>query len=194
LLLASSNVGKLREFQAFAGPLAQRIELGLLKAYSSLPEFEESHPTFGENAVGKAIHYSRDCAELVMADDSGLVVPALHGAPGVQSARYAGPNATDADRNAKLLAEMRALNGEQRCARYVCVLALARQGQVRGVFSAAADGVILDKPSGAGGFGYDPIFFCMALGKTYAEISQQEKNQHSHRGKAFRKLLDFLML
>ncbi len=128
----------------------------------------------------------------MIADDSGLVVPALGGAPGVHSARYAGPGASDADRIRKLLGEMRGMQGESRRAYFVCVIALAKAGDVLGLFSASAEGEILDAPRGDHGFGYDPVFFFPAMGKSYAELSREEKNLHSHRGKAFQKALEFL--
>jgi XTP/dITP diphosphohydrolase len=193
LFVATSNPGKLREYRALAEAAGASVELAFLPNFVSLPVFEEIWPTFVENAAGKALHYSR-CAEgTVIADDSGLVVPALGGAPGVQSARYAGPGASDADRIQKLLGEMRGKKGEDRRARFVCVVAVAEAGNMRGLFSASAEGILLDRPRGRDGFGYDPIFFFPSLGKTYAEISREEKNQHSHRGKAFRKTLDFLL-
>jgi XTP/dITP diphosphohydrolase len=130
----------------------------------------------------------------VIADDSGLVIPALGGAPGVQSARYAGPNASDADRIRKLLGEMQGKKGEDRQARFVCVVAVAQDGKMCGLFSASAEGLLLEEPRGHDGFGYDPIFYFPALGKTYAEISREEKNLYSHRGKAFRKALDFMLV
>lgn len=193
LLVASSNAGKLREYRALAEPAGASVELAFLPNFDSLRVFEEIWPTFAENAAGKALHYSRFAEGLVIADDSGLVVPALGGAPGVQSARYAGPGASDADRIRKLLGEMRGKNGAERQARFVCVVAVAESGNVRGLFSASAEGMLLDEPRGYDGFGYDPIFFSPSLGKTYAEISREEKNLHSHRGKAFRKALDFLL-
>lgn len=198
LLVASSNPGKLREYQALAGPAgaapaSQRIDLACIPNFDSLPLFEEIWPTFAENAAGKALHYSRLAEGIVIADDSGLVVPALGGAPGVLSARYAGPGATDMDRIHKLLSELRGKKGDYRQARFVCVVAVAESGNMRGLFSAAAEGIILEEPSGQGGFGYDPVFFFPALGKTYAEISREEKNSYSHRGKAFHKALDFLL-
>jgi XTP/dITP diphosphohydrolase len=193
LLVASSNEGKLREYHVLAASAGASVELVLLPNFDTLPKFDEAADTFAENAVGKALHYGRFSEGLVITDDSGLVVPALGGAPGVHSARYAGPGASDADRIRKLLEEMRGKNGEDRRARFVCVIALADRGEARGVFSASAEGELLDAPRGADGFGYDPIFFFPALGKTFAEISREEKNQHSHRGKAFRKALDFLV-
>ena len=165
----------------------------MIPNFDALPKFDEVAETFAENAVGKALHYSRLSEGLVIADDSGLVVPALGGAPGVHSARYAGPGASDADRIRKLLDAMRGKKGEERRARFVCVLALAERGEPRGVFSASAEGELLDAPRGESGFGYDPIFFFLDLKKTFAEITSEEKNQHSHRGKAFRKALDFLV-
>jgi XTP/dITP diphosphohydrolase len=193
LVVASSNEGKLREYRALAASAGTSVELALIPNFDALPKFDEAANTFAENAIGKALHSSRFSEGFVIADDSGLVVPALGGAPGVHSARYAGPGASDADRIRKLLEEMHGKNGEDRRARFVCVITLAERGNVRGVFSASAEGELLDAPRGAGGFGYDPIFFFPAFGKTYAEISREEKNQHSHRGKAFRKALEFLV-
>ncbi len=192
LLLASSNPGKLREYRALAGGEAAAPELELLPGLDRLPRFEESAPTFAENAAGKALHYSRFAELPVIADDSGLVVPALGGAPGVNSARYAGANASDAERVEKLLEELRSKAVRDRRARFVCVLALAERGSLRAVFSDFAAGELLEASRGEQGFGYDPIFFFPALGKSYAEISREEKNLHSHRGKAFRKLLAYL--
>ena len=190
LLLASSNPGKLREYQVLAEGSA--VELALLPGFDRLPRFDESAPTLAENALGKALHYSRFAELSVIADDSGLVVPALGGAPGVHSARYGGPQASDDDRIQKLLAELRSKGVTERCARFVCVLALALQGQVLAVFSDFVAGELLEAPRGSEGFGYDPIFFFPTLGRSFAELTREEKNQHSHRGKAFRKLLAFL--
>lgn len=193
LLVASSNQGKLREYRALAEPAGASVELDFLPNFDSLPEFEEIWPTFAENSAGKALHYSRFADGLVIADDSGIVVPALGGAPGVRSARYAGPDASDADRNRKLLSEMRGKRGADRSARFVCVVAVAESGNVRGLFSASAEGILLEEPRGSEGFGYDPIFYFPVLGKTFAEISRAEKNKYSHRGKAFAKTLDFFL-
>lgn len=194
LLLATSNPGKLREYQALATgePHGRAIELAVVPGFERLPRFDESAPTFAENAAGKALHYSRFAELPVVADDSGLVVPALGGAPGVQSARYAGPGASDADRVRKLLEELRNKGVSDPRARFVCVMALAERGRVLAVFSDSASGELLDTPRGTQGFGYDPIFFFPTLGKSFAEISREEKNLYSHRGKAFRKLLEFL--
>jgi XTP/dITP diphosphohydrolase len=188
--VASSNPGKLREYQALAAGHA--IELQLFPDFDSLPAFEEIYPTFAENAAGKALHYSRHTSLPVIADDSGLVVPALSGAPGPKSARYAGPNASDSERVKKLLEELRGKSGDARRARFVCVQALAEAGKITAVFSDFVEGVLLDTPRGSGGFGYDPLFLYEPLGKTFAEIPREQKNQFSHRGKSFRKLMAFL--
>jgi XTP/dITP diphosphohydrolase len=193
LFVASSNQGKLREYRALAQPAGASVELAFIPNFDALPVFEEIWPTFAENAAGKALHYSRFAPGVMIADDSGLVVPALGGAPGVHSARYAGPDASDADRIRKLLGEMRGKNGEERQARFVCVVAAAESGRMRGLFSSSAEGILLEEPRGEDGFGYDPIFYFPALGKTYAEISREEKNLYSHRGKAFHKALEFLL-
>jgi XTP/dITP diphosphohydrolase len=193
LYVASSNPGKLRKYRALAEPAGASVDLAFIPIFDSLAVYEEIWPTFAENAAGKALHFSQFAEGVVIADDSGLVVPALGGAPGVLSARYAGPGASDAERLQKLLGEMRGKKGEDRRARFVCVAAVAESGKMRGLFSASAEGILLDEPRGHDGFGYDPIFFFPALGKTYAEISREEKNLHSHRGKAFRKAIDFLL-
>jgi XTP/dITP diphosphohydrolase len=191
LLLASANPGKLAEFQALgaAEPAARGIEFALLPGLASLPRFEESAPTFAENAAGKALHYSRFANQLVLADDSGLVVPALGGAPGVHSARYAGEGASDAEKVRKLQHEMREKTGDARAARFVCVLAVAQRGRILAVVSDLVFGVLLTAPRGEGGFGYDPVFYVPELKRTLAELSREEKNRLSHRGKAFRRLL-----
>ena len=193
LYVASSNPGKLREYRALAEPVGTSVDLSFVPILDSIAVFEEIWPTIAENAAGKALHFSRFAEGIVIADDSGLVVPALGGAPGVLSARYAGPEASDAERVQKVLGEMRGKKGEDRRARFVCVVAVAESGKVLGLFSASAEGILLEEPRGHDGFGYDPIFFFPALGKTYAEISRDEKNLHSHRGKAFRKAIEFLL-
>ena len=190
VLLASSNPGKLREYRVLAGD--SPIELALLPNFNEVPPFEETAPTFAENSAGKALHYSRFAMGIVLADDSGLVVPALGGAPGVFSARYAGPGASDSARVQKLLREMSALNGDDRKARFVCATTLAHNGRAVAVLSDSAEGLIAKTPQGSGGFGYDPVFFFPQLGRTYAEITREEKNQYSHRGRAFRKAIAFL--
>jgi XTP/dITP diphosphohydrolase len=191
LFLASSNPGKLAEYRALAAASAASfpVELALLPDFDALPAFGENAPTFAENAAGKALHYSRHRDGLVFADDSGLVVPALGGAPGVHSARYAGPLATNSQKIEKVLGEMRGKTGAERHAFFVCAIALAERGRARAIVTDRVDGEILEAPRGTGGFGYDPVFYFPALEKTFAEIPAEEKNQRSHRGKAFRRLL-----
>jgi XTP/dITP diphosphohydrolase len=191
LFLASSNPGKLREYRELAGE--SPVQMDLLPGFSGFPAFDENAPTFAENSAGKALHYSQFTPEMVVADDSGLVVPALGGAPGIHSARYAGPGASDADRVQKLLREMQGKEGDDRRARFVCVVTLARAGRAIAITSDYVEGTLTHEPRGAQGFGYDPIFFCRALGHTFAEASQSEKNNYSHRGRAFRKALSRLL-
>lgn len=188
--LASSNEGKLREFRHMAAN--SRMQFDLLPNFRELPAFEESAPTFSENSAGKALHYSGFTDEMVLADDSGLVVPALGGAPGVHSARYAGANTTDADRVQKLLQAMREFSGDERDAHFVCVISLAWRGRVVAVLSDCVYGSLTQEPQGKDGFGYDPIFFSPELGRTFAEASGDDKNRLSHRGKTFRKALALL--
>jgi XTP/dITP diphosphohydrolase len=191
LFLASSNRGKAEEFRVLADASSgePRVEIALLPGFDSLPPFEENAPTFAENAAGKALHYSRLVDGLVFADDSGLVVPALGGAPGVHSARYAGDGASNAERIAKLLGEMRGKSCGERAAYFVCAIALAQAGRALAIVTDRVDGEILEAPRGSGGFGYDPVFYFPALKQTFAEMTAEAKNKFSHRGKAFRKLL-----
>jgi XTP/dITP diphosphohydrolase len=198
IYFASSNSGKLAEFRALAESAAAdsasstALLVEMLPRFDTFPPFKENAPTFGENALGKVLYYSQLSDGIVLADDSGLVVPALGGAPGVHSARYAGPDATSADRINKLLEELGGTPRQERAAHFCCVIAVVRRGLPIAVISNRADGEILESPRGTGGFGYDPIFYLPELDKTFAELTPQEKNLHSHRGKAFRRLLSFL--
>src|SRR3989304_655218 len=151
IYLASSNPGKLRELAALAEE--QEIELALLPDYERLPPAREDDASFALNALEKALHYSQLTGELVVADDSGLVVDARGGRPGVYSARYAGPNATDEDNNRKLVEELRGLPPEKRSARYVCVLALAQRNRILALISDSCEGRLLEAPRGPGGLG-----------------------------------------
>jgi len=199
LFLASANSGKLREFRAAAA--ARGIALEPAPGIDTLPPCVEDGATFEANARRKALHYSAYVDGPVFADDSGICVDALGGAPGSHSARWAGPDADDKANNQKLLAELRLLEADKgtarpaptsRAAHYVCVIVLAESGQIRTVVEGRVDGLIVDTPRGAGGFGYDPYFFYPPLGKTFAELTPEEKFAVSHRGEAFRKLLDWL--
>lgn len=188
LFCATSNAGKLAEFQA-AAPPALRI------AAAGPFDCPETGDSFEENASQKALCYARHMTELVFADDSGLEVGLLGGAPGIHSARYAGPHATDQQNRARLLDDLRRAGagpGSRPRARFVCVLALARAGRLLSTFRGSADGEILEAPRGDGGFGYDPLFFFPPLQATFAEIDNHRKFACSHRGNAFRSLLAWL--
>jgi XTP/dITP diphosphohydrolase len=197
ILIATSNPGKLRDFAGAAAP--RGIELASVTNFASLPTVVEDGLTFEENARKKAEEYSRHAAgEIVVADDSGLEVDALHGAPGVHSARYAADqphvaneNTDDDANNARLLRELRKVPSDKRTGRFVCVLTAARDGQSLATFRGEAEGVILDNPRGTNGFGYDPLFYFPQIQKTFAELSAEEKARYSHRGAAFRKLLEW---
>jgi XTP/dITP diphosphohydrolase len=185
---ATGNAGKLREFQLAAGTAG--IEIALVPGFREIPPCVEDGATFAENAAKKALHYAAHAPGLVFADDSGLVVDALDGAPGVYSARFAGPEAADEANNRLLLEKLR---GEtNRAARFICVIALAGGGLVRGLYTASVEGVIIGEPRGAGGFGYDPLFFYPPYGCTFGEASEQQKLRVSHRGQAFRQMLESL--
>jgi XTP/dITP diphosphohydrolase len=196
LYFASSNPGKLAEYRALADAAvpesAISVDVELLPRFASLPAFEEDAPTFGENALGKALYYSQLTDDILFADDSGLVVPSLGGDPGVHSARYAGPDATNQQRISKLLQELSGKSAAARAAYFCSVIAVAKKGRPVAIVSNRADGRILESSRGNGGFGYDPIFYFPPLGKTFAELSREEKNRHSHRGKAFRRVLALL--
>jgi XTP/dITP diphosphohydrolase len=196
IYVATSNPGKLRDFKAAASPF--RIAIEPVPNFNSLPSVTEDAPTFEGNAQKKAEFYSlHSHGEPVLADDSGLEVDALNGLPGVISARYAAgpghPNATDTDNNAKLLHDLDHVLAGQRSARFVCTIALAENGRTLSTFRGEAPGFILREPRGTGGFGYDPLFFFPSLNKTFAELTPEEKSQVSHRGQAFRKLLQWVL-
>lgn len=187
---ATGNAGKLAEFRMAAAALGrQDIEILPLDGLKNLPGCEENGATFEENAVKKALHYSAFCEEMLFADDSGLEVDALGGAPGVRSARFS-PEGTD-EANNRLLLEKLAGAADRR-ARFVCVIALARQGRLLATFRGSAEGVILQAPAGTRGFGYDPLFYYPPLGRTFAELDEETKMRVSHRGAALRQLFDYL--
>lgn len=197
VLIATSNPGKLRDF---AGAAARHgITVGGIPGFSSLPPVVEDGLTFEVNARKKAEEYSRALpGELVLADDSGLEVDALGGAPGVHSARYAADqphsaesNSDDEANNARVLRELISVPPQKRGARFVCVIAAARDGQTLATFRGAAEGIILQAPRGTNGFGYDPLFYFPQVGKTFAELSTEEKARSSHRGAAFRAFLEW---
>ncbi len=187
LRCATTNRGKLAEFNLAAASAG--IGILPLDNLKSLPECVEDGRTFEENAIKKALYYSAWTDDALIADDSGLEVDALGGEPGVRSARYS-PQGTDAANNALLLENLR---GEAiRTARFVCVIALARRGELIAVFHGEVDGRILDAPRGVAGFGYDPLFFYEPFGLTFGEASEESKLAVSHRGRAFERLLAYL--
>ena len=183
LYCATTNAGKLREFRAGA---PERLCIEPLPAIRDVPVPEETGSTFEENAVQKALHYGAYTAGWLIAEDSGLEVEALGGAPGVWSARYAGPGATDEDNNRKLASELG--SAENRRARYVCAIALVHAGNVEGVFRGAVEGEIAREPRGSNGFGYDPWFFYPPFGCTFGEATQERKLAVSHRAAALAEL------
>jgi XTP/dITP diphosphohydrolase len=186
LLLASRNSHKAREFAEILGP---EFAVSDLSTEPEAPSVEETGSTFAENAILKAVATSKWSDGLVVADDSGLEVDALAGAPGVYSARYAGPGATDTENVARLLSELRACPGQSAItARFRCVLALARRGEVRETFDGVVEGTIVDPPRGFGGFGYDPVFQPIGLTQTFGELPPEQKNRRSHRAQAIRLL------
>jgi XTP/dITP diphosphohydrolase len=189
LVIATHNPGKLREFRSLLA--RQAWEMLGLSDLSIRYQYEENGDSFAANARLKALRYSQLTEHPVLADDSGLEVAALGGRPGVQSARYAGPGASDRDRIRKLLLELHEVGGGRE-ARFVCALALARQGKLLLEAEGECAGEIASEPRGSSGFGYDPIFVFPELGRTYAELDETEKNRFSHRARAVQLLLDRL--
>lgn len=188
LVLATRNQGKVREISRWFASLD--LEIKSVADFPNAPEVEEDGHTFRENAVKKAETISRFLQLPCLADDSGLEVDALAGKPGVYSARFAGPDATDEDNNQKLLTLMQDIPFGERTARFRSVLALAFPEENRATITAEGivEGHILSEPRGTGGFGYDPLFFLPQLKKSMAELTAEEKNQISHRGNALREL------
>jgi XTP/dITP diphosphohydrolase len=191
LLLATRNPYKTREFAEILG---EEFVVRDLSGEPELPAVEETGATFAENAILKAVVASKHFPGIVVADDSGLEVDALNGAPGVYSARYAGEGATDKLNVAKLLTEL-AAHPHRRpySARFRCVLALAQDGEVLGTAEGVVDGGIVDAPRGSGGFGYDPVFQPAGSSRTFGELSSAEKHQISHRARAIRSLKTTLL-
>jgi len=182
LVIATRNAKKLREIQQILSDLP--VELLTLNDFPAASEVEEDAPTFEGNARKKALETADTIGEWVVADDSGLEVDSLGGRPGVMSARYTGPDADDEDRYRKVLAEMKGVPTEKRTARFRCVAALARPGEIVFTVEGRCEGFIASEPCGTGGFGYDPIFYCAEYGRTFGELSSEEKHNVSHRGKA----------
>lgn len=184
LLIATKNAHKTAEIAAMLG---SEWEVSDLNAYPDMPAPEETGETFAENAAIKARAASRLFAGLVLADDSGLEVDALGGAPGVRSARYAGLQASDADNRAKLLGALAGVRGKARSARFRCVLVLAEWGEPRATFDGTVEGVIVNAERGDGGFGYDALFVPDGFCETFAQLPPDTKNTLSHRARAMEK-------
>lgn len=197
VLVATSNPGKIRDLVGAAR--THNVEIVMLPNFALLPGVVEDGLTFEANARKKAEHYSKYAeGEVVIADDSGIEVDALKGAPGVRSARYAADehkapehvgNSDDEANNARLLRELHDVPDEFRTGRFVCVIAAARNGHTLATFLGKAEGIILHAPRGSNGFGYDPLFYFPEIGKAFAELTAEEKAGYSHRGAAFRAFL-----
>ena len=181
VLVSTRNAHKLVEIRQILGPSFELLDLSAVPA---LGEVEETGETFEENAALKALAASAHFEGWVLADDSGLEVDALGGAPGVRSARFSGEGATDVTNRALLLEKLAAVSASERSARFRCVIALARAGQVLAHFSGSVEGSIIGSEKGAGGFGYDPLFVPEGFGETFAELGADTKNRLSHRGRA----------
>jgi XTP/dITP diphosphohydrolase len=197
IFIATSNPGKLRDFAGAAA--VHDVQIEPIPTFSKLDPVVEDGLTFEDNARKKAEQYSLALpGQIVIADDSGLEVDALCGAPGVHSARYAAdePHKADANtdddaNNARVLRELEGVPAEKRTGRFVCIIAAARDGRTLATFRGVAEGRILDHLRGTGGFGYDPMFYFPQIKKTFAELSPEEKSRYSHRGAAFHKFLQW---
>jgi XTP/dITP diphosphohydrolase len=192
LLFATRNAHKTEEMQRILGP---QFNVNDLAAHPEVPHIAETGRSFQENAILKALAVSRKLPGLVIADDSGLEVDALRGAPGIHSARYAGPRASNQERIDKLLDKLLRVGAtkNERCARFRCALALACKGEVLHVFGGIVEGEIADRPRGSHGFGYDPIFIPQGFEQTFGELGSAQKDQLSHRARALEKLRAFLI-
>ena len=189
IVIASNNPGKLKEFKALLEPVGFRLHP---QGEFDVPEADEPHPTFVENALAKARHAARLTGLPALADDSGVCINALGGAPGVHSARYAGEPRSDTRNNQKVIADL--AECPDKSAYYYCVLVLVRHAEDPQPIIAEGrwDGEMINEPRGDGGFGYDPYFFLPHLGRTAAELTADEKNRQSHRGRALRLLVEKL--
>ena len=191
LLLGTRNVGKVREIETILGDIPWRLRS--LREFENVDVAAETADTYAENATMKAQFYARETGLCALADDSGLEVEALGGAPGIFSARYAGANASDADRRKLLLSELVRVPAELRTARFVCVAAIASpDGRLLNVSEGACHGMITFAPRGEGGFGYDPLFVPDEFDQTFAELADSIKNRISHRARALAKTREFL--
>ncbi len=192
LVLATNNPQKLREMKEILAAAGAGVTVCGLDEFPDAPKVVEDGETFEANARKKAESAARATGRVAVSDDSGLLVDALDGAPGVESARYAGMNGDQAANNAKLLAEMAEVSGEGRAARFVCVIAVAAPGRETRFFRGETEGRVTRELRGEAGFGYDPLFLSDDLGRTFGEASAEEKHSVSHRGRALGKLAEAL--
>lgn len=190
LLVATTNAGKIREIRKFLS--GSSISVLALDAVLPGAKFEETGTTFLENARAKSLHYGNLSGLPSLAEDSGLEVEALGGEPGVYSARYSGPGATDAKNIRKVLGKLEGIPWEKRRARFVCVMALSAGGRIVRTFRGEVHGTIALEPKGADGFGYDPVFYYHPFRRTFAEVGPERKNAVSHRGRALKRLAEYL--
>ncbi|MCU9614052.1 XTP/dITP diphosphatase [Caldibacillus lycopersici] len=190
MIIATKNAGKAKEFIEIFSPMGYTVKT--LLDFPDAPDIEETGATFEENALLKAEGIAKYFNRIVIADDSGLAIDALEGRPGVYSARYAGESKDDEANIAKVLEELKEVPEEKRTAHFHCTLALTGPCMEPVIVEGMCDGVILTEKRGTSGFGYDPIFYVPALGKTMAEMNGEEKNSISHRGNAIRKLREWV--
>ncbi|PFP27730.1 non-canonical purine NTP pyrophosphatase [Bacillus sp. AFS073361] len=186
VIIATKNPGKAREFEHIFS--SRGITVRTLLDYPDIPEVEETGTTFEENATLKAVAVSKALGQMVIGDDSGLIVDALEGRPGIYSARYAGEPKNDQNNTDKVLSELEGIPEEKRTARFYCALAVAVPGQETETVSGTCEGRILEARRGTNGFGYDPVFYVPEKGLSMAELSSEEKNKISHRANALKKL------
>jgi len=191
VVIASKNRKKVEEIKKIFSTIGIECEIHTLDEFPQVGKVEEDGHTFKENAIKKALHVSKTTGMIAIADDSGLEVEALGGAPGVKSARYSGPGADDRSNNEKLLRELEGIPDEQREARFVCCIALADGNNVQ-TFEGYVKGKIGHTPRGSNGFGYDPLFYPEGYDRTFAEMTDEEKNAISHRAMALKLLGEYL--
>jgi XTP/dITP diphosphohydrolase len=190
LLIATRNAHKTREIAQVLGSGWEIRDLTMLPGFS---EVEETGSTFEENATLKALAISKETQGPILADDSGLEVDALNGAPGVYSARFAGPDADDKANRELLKKKLESLESRSSPARFRCVMVLAREGEMLGSFSGVVEGKVINDERGEGGFGYDSMFIPFGYNQTFAELAPEIKNSISHRARALSKVIEFLM-
>ncbi|MCF7806369.1 MAG: RdgB/HAM1 family non-canonical purine NTP pyrophosphatase [Simkaniaceae bacterium] len=192
LIIATSNLHKIREYKGIIKPLFPEFDIYSLRDFPSYHPPEETGVTFEENAQIKALHAAQAFNELVLADDSGLVVPALHGEPGIRSARYASDDATDQDNRNKLIGKLKDLQEKERVGYFECTIALATCEKIVKSTRGFCEGYLICEERGGNGFGYDPLFIKYDYNKTFAELDEAIKNRISHRRRAFDKMIPVL--